>query len=144
MYTTMYWENDPSDLSICLSMLVICGNLRVGSMSTSSCIFNNFRQVFFANCQKHPWAYLTWPGSRDPDPGGAGELEKIILRFFWFWVYNINTYGCPGFFIEIQRGQHQEYTIPIHPDSLVRAVNPGSQEIVHPTLTQIRGFKGGG
>ena len=25
--------------SFCLSMLVICGNLRVGSMSTSSCIF---------------------------------------------------------------------------------------------------------
>ncbi len=45
---------------------------------------------FFANCQKHPWAYLTWPGSCDPDPGGAGELEKIILHFFWFWVYLIH------------------------------------------------------
>ncbi len=32
-------ENDRSDSSICLSMLVISGNLRVGSMSTSSCIF---------------------------------------------------------------------------------------------------------
>ncbi len=41
---------DPSDSSICLSMLVICGNLRVGSMSTSSCIFipfcENRRTVF--------------------------------------------------------------------------------------------------
>ena len=36
LYTTMYRGNDPSDLSICMSMLVICGNLRVGSMSTSS------------------------------------------------------------------------------------------------------------
>ena len=38
-YTTMYRGIDPSDLSICLSMLAICGNLKVGSMSMSSCIF---------------------------------------------------------------------------------------------------------
>ena len=40
-------EKDPSDSSICLSMLVICGNLRVGSMSTSSCIFNVCGRLLF-------------------------------------------------------------------------------------------------
>ncbi len=38
-------ENDPSGFSICLSMQVLCGNIRVGSMSTSSCILYQILKI---------------------------------------------------------------------------------------------------
>ena len=45
-------ENGPSDPSICLSVLVICRNLRVSSMSTSSCIFN-YATAYLHHCRNH-------------------------------------------------------------------------------------------
>ena len=75
-YTTMYRGNDPSDLSICLSMLVICGNLRVGSISTSSCIFQ-FSVIL-------PKTYLV-PSNREYTVDGLKYKKMPLICPFYMY-----------------------------------------------------------
>ncbi len=63
-------RNDPSALSICLSMLVICGNIRLGSMSTSSCIF-------WGQHRDYILSHASEVGSPTNHPGSFGPLTHV-------------------------------------------------------------------